>query len=476
MYIVQIGSEVAPYAKVGGLGDVVLGLSRKLHQEGHDVDVIIPKYDCLKGIEKMTLYKDGVQSLFQDAWHDNSIYHAPLNEEMSLTLLEAHHARRFFERGAIYGFPDDVDRFLYFSRACLDFLANEKKIPDIIHIHDWMCAPIAFLIRQEPFLKKFAKTRVVLSIHNMEYQGWAYPHLMQAVGYTGPLEPLKMPFSQDVNCLKGGIVFADAVTTVSPTYAKEVMTEEGGKGLQEVMKAHSAKFSGILNGIDSTYWNPENDRYLKYHFSSQHFAGKTKNKHFLQEQLGLERQDHHPLLATICRLVPQKGVHLIKEAVLRANDWGVQCVILGSTHEPKIQEEFTKLAEKFATDKNIRIILKNDERLAHEIYAAADLFLVPSIFEPCGLTQMIAMSYGAVPIVRKTGGLADTVFDGVNGFSFIPPEVRELEATVRRAVGLYKKDKNAWHQLMQAGMLADWSWKESCGDFLALYKKILLSS
>jgi starch synthase len=461
----------------------MMGLSRELQQKGHTVDIYIPKYDCLVGVKEWTLVKKDSPSFYQGKWHANHIYKTPLNGDLEVTAFESCHERRFFERGAIYGFPDDVDRFLYFSRACLDSLMAQKKVPDILHIHDWEVAAIAFLIREPEFREHFKKTKVILTIHNMEYQGWCADHNLDAIGMKGPYDKLKMPFSKDVNLLKGGIMSADAVTTVSETYAKEVMTSVGGKGLDGVLRENRAKFSGIVNGLDYTYWNPAKDRFLDDHYSVGHMAHKLTMKKRIQEELKLDRGSKRPLLATICRLVPQKGVDLIGYAVEKADDLGIQCVVLGSTSDPKIEADFRALQNKYATSQNVRILLKNEETLAHRLYAASDLFFVPSIFEPCGLTQMIALRYGAPPIVRKTGGLADTVFDveyskrpfeETNGFVFDFADKGGVDFAVKRAVSMYTNDPTAFHKLQRQGMEMDYSWNKPADLYLELYKKLLL--
>jgi len=483
MHIVQIGAEVAPYAKVGGLADVMMGLSIALQEKGHEVDIFIPKYDCIVGVKKWTLFKKDAPSFFHGQWHANHLYKAPLTDTLDITAFESTYVADFFNRGAIYGFPDDVDRFLYFSRACLDYLMAQKKVPDIIHIHDWQAAAIAFMIREPEFREHFKKTKVILTIHNMAYQGWCSDHNLDAVGMKGPYTELKLPFSKDVNLLKGGIVFADAVTTVSTTYAREVLTEVGGKGLEKTLQEQGLKFTGVVNGLDYAYWNPAHDTFLAHPYSVQHLAGKKKMKQAVQEELGLDTAVDLPLLSTICRLVPQKGVELIRYALEQAENFGMQCVVLGSAPDPKIAAEFVALQKKFQMSKNVRVVLKNEEAFAHRLYAASDLFFVPSIFEPCGLTQMIALRYGAVPVVRKTGGLADTVFDveysnrpveKTNGFVFDTADIGGVDFAVGRAVRLYKENPSLFHALQKQGMQMDNSWNKPADVYLALYNQLLL--
>lgn len=486
MYIVQVASEVAPMAKVGGLSDVLLGLSRQQKAEGHTVDVVIPKYDCLDTSE-VTLQPQNMQikSFFQGAWHDNSLWKAHLDEDFAITFLESHHPSLFFERGCIYGCLDDIDRFTYFSRAVLDWLAETDKIPDIIHIHDWMTASIALLIRQGTFKKRFEKTRVVMTIHNLAYQGKCSVVDLDKIGLTGVWYEApgraQDDFGRDLNLLKGGIVFSDFITTVSHTYAKEVLHHEGGMGLHLTLQNHHHKFIGILNGLDYTYWNPETDPYIPVRLKDP-VSFKKKNKEVVRKLLGLASDPVKPLVVVVTRLVHQKGIELIRHAICSAHEKGMQIVVLGTAPDPVVKSDFAMLAERYENDPDIRILLEQEEKLAHKLYAGADIFLVPSIFEPCGLTQLIALRYGAIPVVRKTGGLADTVFDvdfsgrpfeQTNGFSFDHADVQGLDSALERALSLCKYNKERWQMLVSQAMQCDYSWKASANLYLNAYRKIL---
>ncbi|MDB6080811.1 MAG: glgA [Chlamydiia bacterium] len=479
MYVVQIASEAAPVAKVGGLADVIMGLSAELTRKGHDVVTLIPKYNCLTGTFQIQEILPHFSSYFQGSLHDNSSWQAAINKDFTLTFLDSHHSKRFFQRGAIYGFPDDIDRFLYFSRACLDYLSQSSRTPDIIHIHDWQMGALALLLQEENFKKRFPKTRVILTIHNMEYQGRSAESHLDEIGYTGERKEIRHADTKDINLLKAGILFSDAVTTVSPTYAKEVLTEEGAKGLLDVMLKSKDKFSGILNGLDVNYWNPETDPLIPYHYSAANCESKEKNKWQLYSELGMQRRDDMPLLVSITRLVPQKGVELIRHALERSLELGLQFILLGSAPDPRIQDEFLELSHTYASHPTVRILLQNDEALAHKLFAASDLFIIPSIFEPCGLTQMIAMRYGSVPIVRKTGGLADTVFDvelsgrpfhETNGFTFDAPTKAGIDSALTRAFLLWKTNQKSWQELMTQGMKTDCSWNKPSEKYVELYK------
>lgn len=489
MYIVQVASEIAPIAKVGGLADVMMGLNRELQAKGNKVEIIIPKYDCLE-LDGLPLEcrQTGVRTYFEGNWHENSIWHTTINGDQSVTLLESRHAKMFFDRGCIYGCHDDIDRFLYFSRAVLDWLSLQQETPDIIHLHDWMAAPIAFLLRQGPFKTRFEKTRTVLTIHNIAYQGQCTTQDLEKIGlpgawYDSPSRLLE-DFGPHLNLLKGGIVFSDYTTTVSPNYAHEVLTPEGGKGLQLALKENSRKFSGILNGLDVEYWDPANDPHIYFPYSVKELSGKVANGVSLRDELGLEQTKDKPLVVAITRLVQQKGVQLIRYALTKAKEKGMQCVILGTTPDPEIHYEFVALEQQYAQDPDVRILLAQEEALAHKLYAASDIFFMPSLFEPCGLGQLIALRYGSIPVVRKTGGLADTVFDvdysnrpfeETNGFCFDHADAMGVDSALDRALHLWKKDQTRWKQLVVQAMNADYSWNRSSVLYIDIYKKIMKS-
>jgi starch synthase len=483
MYIVQIASEIAPVAKVGGLADVMMGLSRELIIQGHDVDIFIPKYDCL--VTNKLSFEEGAEqfdSFFKGQMRKNLLFKARFNGDFLLSLIEPQEMP-FFNRGQIYGFPDDVDRFLYFSRACLDFLVKQQKIPDVIHIHDWQLAALSFLIQNSEFQEHFKKTKVVFTIHNLEYQGRCRHFNLDDVGYQGSKEQFLHPEGEkegadEDNLMKAAIISSHRITTVSPTYAKEVLTPEKSHGLYETLYANREKFSGVLNGLDYTYWNPVTDQYLEANFSYADAKLKLKNKWALVDELGLCRSIEKPLVAAITRLVPQKGVHLLKHLILQVEALGYQMVLLGTAPDPRVHAEFQELESRYKDHKDVRIVLKNEEPLAHRVYAAADLFCVPSLFEPCGLTQMIALRYGAIPIVRHTGGLADTVFDveqsqrpfaQTNGFVFEEPQEEALSGVLKRALSFYRDDKEKWHALVLQGMKQDFSWKKPAESYLKIY-------
>ena len=497
MHIIHIASEMAPIAKVGGLADVILGLSREQSWKGHDVDVIIPKYDCMDSdlIRDMSIDYIDLMSYYKGEWFHNTIWLGWV-ENIKVYFIDPHHPRHFFNRGCFYGCEDDIERFLYFSRAALEFLFKRQIVPDIIHIHDWQTAVVAPLYHEMYMPLGFDKSKILFTIHNIEYQGKCSPTDLDKIGLNGAIqlssEKLGDLFNPLlINLLKGGLVYSNSITTVSPNYAKEILTEEGGKGLSRTLLKYKEKFKGILNGIDYSYWNPEVDRYLPSHFSSREmplnkkdkatFDKKAFIKNTLRDKLMLS-EEYKPLVGCVTRLVPQKGIELIKHALRYTLSRGGQFILLGSSPIHSINEEFHALKNEYASSPDVHLILYHQEELAHQIFAACDMFVVPSIFEPCGLTQMIALKYGAIPIVRKTGGLADTIFDidfsdkplkERNGYSFDFPDIVGIESALSRAIDCWFHDPDKWRKLTLSGMNIDFSWNVPANNYIETYKSII---
>jgi len=497
MHIVHIASELAPVAKVGGLADVLLGLSREQSWKGHDVDIIIPKYDCMDSNEVRDLSVDYIDlmSFYKGTWFHNSVWVGWV-ENIKVYFIEPHLPKHFFNRGCFYGCEDDIDRFLYFSRTAIEFLFKKQLHPDILHLHDWQTAAIAPLYEELYKPLGFRHPKVVFTIHNIEYQGKCHPEDIEKIGLNGAA--LKTPAAlQDnldpslINLLKGAMVYADFITTVSPNYAKEVKTPEGGRGLEKTLIQYQQKFKGVLNGIDYSYWNPEIDRYLPAHFSSREMPANKKDRNTLDKKAYIKKvlrerllfnEEHKPIIGCIARLVPQKGPDLIINALNYTLARGGQFVLLGSSPIPSINAEFHELKSFYADSPDVHLSLYHQEELAHMIFAAADIFIVPSIFEPCGLTQMIALKYGAIPVVRRTGGLADTIFDvdhsgkpfeQTNGYTFDAPNKQGIESALSRAIDCWFQNPEKWRQLLIHGMKIDFSWNHPSDEYLEIYKKII---
>ncbi len=480
MHIIHIASEMARIAKVGGLGDVILGLSRQCADEGHEVEVILPRYTCLhhEGMRDLHVLHRDLWSFGGGKWHHNTIW-AGWVEGIKVYLIEPHTAPHYFERERIYGYDDDIERFIYFSRAALEFLQRAQIKPDILHLHEWhsaLCAPLYHDLYGRLGNENGA---VVFTMHNLKHQGQCSVHDLDKVGIHGAdyLHPDKLQHNADpntINLLKGGIVYADAITTVSPTYAKEVLGPKFGMDLDETLLQHQDKFQGVLNGLDYSLWGPTVDKLLPvaYSHDDESIRNKGQCKHALRDRLALE-QRVCPVVGTIARLVPQKGVEMIKHSIFEVLDRGGQFVLLGSAATKEINDDFHALKIHFADNPNVHLELHHHEELAHLIYAGCDLFMVPSLFEPCGLTQIIALRYGTVPLVRRTGGLADTVFDDDNGFTFDTPNFASCDAALHRALDLYENDKKAWTEMMVRGMKMDFSWKRSSKEYLDVYAQVI---
>ncbi|KAK4271809.1 hypothetical protein QN277_020444 [Acacia crassicarpa] len=485
LYVVHIAAEMAPVVKVGGLGDVVGGLCKELQRSGHLVEIILPKYDCMNydRIKGLRALDAEMHSYFDGQLYNNKIWVGTV-EGLPVYFIEPVHHGRLFRRGKIYGDHDDFKRFSFFSRAALEFLHQSGKKPDIIHCHDWHTAFVAPLYWDVFVPKGLNSARICFTCHNYEYQGTAPASELSSCGLD-PHRLNKPDRLQDnkahdrVNLVKGGIVFSNIVTTVSPTYAQQLQTMEDGQGLDSTIRSQSHKFFGILNGIDTDTWNPNTDAHLKAKYNASDLQGKSKNKDELRKKLGLSStHPRMPLVGCVTRLVPHKGVSLIRHAIYRTLEMGGQFVLLGSSPIPEIQKEFENVARHFQYHDHVRLILTYDEPLSHLIYAASDMFVIPSIFEPCGLTPMIAMRYGAIPIARKTGGIKDSVFDVDddkvpyelrNGFTFLKADEQGLDNALERAFKLYQGSHQSWDQLVQKDMNMDFSWKPSAEKFEELY-------
>lgn len=489
MHIVHLASEMAPLAKVGGLADVVLGLSRELSRKGHDVDIIIPKYDCMdtNEVRDLSVETTDLMSFYDGHWYPNTIWVGWV-ENLKVYFIDPHHPKHYFNRGCFYGCEDDTERYLYFCRAALEFMQHKKMAPQVIHSHDWQTAAVSPLCRE---VFKFSSSKCVFTIHNIDYQGRCASWDLERIGiskslYADMQDPV---YPEALNLLKGAIINCEIVTTVSPTYAKEVLTPEGGKGLDKLLVKYKDKFIGILNGIDYSFWNPETDRFLPAHYSFREMPTNKTDRNTLDKKAFIKRvlrermnlvEEHRPLVGVVSRLIPQKGIELIKHAIFHCVDNGCQFILLGTSPIPHINAEFHSLKHQFADHPNISLTLHHQEELAHLIYAGSDMFLVPSLFEPCGLTQMISLRYGSVPIVRKTGGLADTIhdvdysglpFDKNNGFVFEHPDSNGINSALNRAIHCWFHDPDRWRKLMINGMQMDYSWNLPADEYLRIYAK-----
>lgn len=488
MYIVQIASECAPVIKAGGLGDVVYGLSRELENRGHTVEIILPKYDCMRYDHIWGLHM-AYQDLFVP-WYDGqihcSVYCGWVHGRLCF-FIEPHSQDNFFNRGYYYGGNDDNMRFAFFSKAALEFMQRSNKKPDVIHCHDWQTGLVPVLLYEIYQWHGMANQRVCYTIHNFKHQGIGGLDILQATGLQRPeyyfdydrLRDNFNPFA--LNFMKGGIIYSNFVTTVSPHHAWEAHYGEFGYGLGHTLHQHQHKFGGVLNGIDTEFWNPESDRYIPYHYSKDDLDGKVKNKKALRERLWLSHEDK-PIIAFIGRLDDQKGVHLVHHAVYYALHRNAQFVLLGSATEEGLNNWFWHEKTHLNSNPNVHLEIGFNEELSHLIYAGADMIVVPSNFEPCGLTQMIGLKYGTVPIVRGVGGLVNTIFDRDydqthlpeerNGYVFYQTDNRALESAMDRAIGLWNHYPDEFEKLVIQGMNYDYSWNYPGKDYLEIYEFI----
>jgi starch synthase len=487
MYIAMIASECAPVAKVGGLADVVFGLSRELEIRGHAVEIILPRYDCMRHDQIW-----GLQPSYQDLWvpWGNGAIHCTVwfgfVHGRRCFFIDPHSADNFFGRGAYYGFPDEALRFAFFSKAALEFLLKTGRRPAVIHTHDWQAGLVPVLLFEIYRYHGLEDQRTCHTIHNFRHQGIAGANVLTASGLHRP----EHYYSRDrlgddfdgsaINLTKGAIVFSNYVTTVSPQHAWEVQHTDQGHGLGHTLHVHRHKFRGILNGLDYEMWNPEIDPLIPQHYTARTIDDKYRNKQALRERLML-RQDYKPVVAYVGRLDAQKGVHLIRHALFYSIHHGAQFVLLGTSPEPGINEYFRQLKRHLNDNPDCHLEIGYDEELSHLIYAGADLIVVPSLFEPCGLTQMIGLRYATVPVVRAIGGLVDTVQDWNhsdrprhlrNGYVFHQPDYQGLESALSRAIGLWHAYPVEFRELIGNGMACDYSWNQPGAQYVSLYEHI----
>lgn len=494
MHIVHVTAEMAPIAKVGGLGDVVTGLARACLSRGHNVDIMLPFYECLPKQQLAELNLICTYDSYHDgSWMPTNAYRA-VASGIPVILIEP--TNRFFKGQRIYGGSyDELEAYLFFCRACLEYMQVTGTQPDIIHVHEWQTSALSLFYWDMYHLLSLKKPRIVLTIHNMEHYGECRKEQFGKSGLDGDVYATTDKAVDDrtighnperLSLLKGGIVYSNAVVTVSPSYLKETLNSGW---LSSILIKYRDKYDGVLNGIDTALWNPAADSFLPAKFNAQVLDGKAICKEYVQRGLGLPiksvgastlMKDRKPLVVCITRLVAQKGLHLIRHAIKYVEELGGQMVVLGKASNGQVENEFEGLATLHNQGPSIRILLMYSEELSHMLYAAADMVLVPSIYEPCGLAQMIGMRYGAVPIVRRTGGLADTVFDMddqsnheiSNGFVFEGIDERSLSSAMDRAFTLYSDKPDEWQKLVKKIMQIDNSWNNAAAKYISIYDSV----
>ncbi|MEP7218685.1 MAG: glycogen synthase GlgA, partial [Bacteroidota bacterium] len=472
--------------KTGGLADVSAALPLALTELGHDVRIVVPKYGTISErrnrIHEIKRLKDIPIDVAGEETMATVKSSQVVNSRAKVQVYLVTNDKYLEPVKGIYtnphtgkDFPNNDERFIFFQKSVLETCLRLGWRPDVIHCNDWQTGLIpAFL--KELYAKDnfFAHTRVIFTIHNMAYQGIFPATTFEKTGLPERANSAAgVEFGGNVNYLKAGIVYADAVSTVSPTYAKEIMTAAHGCGLESVVKKHKDKLWGIMNGVDTEIWNPETDKLIDTKYSSESLEGKFENKTALANKFNMDADLDIPLIGVIARMVEQKGYDLICEAIEPLMKLGVQLVILGEG-EKKYQTVLEKAARKH---KNVGLATVYDEELAHQIQAGADILLMPSQFEPCGLNQLYALAYGTVPVVHKTGGLADSIADynpkkGTgNGFVFTQYTMQGMIDALQRAIALYR-DEEKWEELLKSIMAEDHSWKALAEQYVEhLYRK-----
>ena len=475
MKILYVAAEAVPFAKTGGLADVAGSLPKALKADGVDVRVIMPKFGKIP-----EAYRNAMEHVYDGelpvAWRkkyvgldkyelDGVTYYFVDNEE-------------YFNREGFYGYDDDAERFSFFSRAVLDLLQAMDFWPDVIHTNDWHAGLVNVFLKLEHMGDaRYERIKTVYTIHNLKYQGVFPKDVMPDVlgldwkyFNNGDLE-----FYDAVNFMKGGIIYADAITTVSKTYAKEIQYPYFGEHLDGLLRSREQDLSGIVNGIDYSVYNPRTDKYIFETYDEESLDRKLDNKIALQKSLGLPERRNVPLIAIVSRLVEPKGMDLVvrmMDEILQHED--IQLVVLG-TGEKRYEDWFKGLAWRYPKKVSVNIYFSNE--LAQRIYAGADIFLMPSKYEPCGIGQLIALRYGTIPVVRQTGGLKDTVqqynkyTQEGNGFVFENYNAHEMMYALKRALSFYG-NYEIWHKIQFNAVQADYSWKRSAKEYEALYERL----
>lgn len=475
MKVLFAASEAVPFIKTGGLADVIGSLPKELIGQGLDVRVILPKYGGISA-----KYRDAMTTVVK---HD--IYIGWRKQYIGIEVLQQDGVtfyfvdnEYYFKRPGIYGYGDEAERFGFFCKGVIETLPLLDFQPDVIHCHDWQTGMIPVLLKAHyQHLPFYSEIKTISTVHNLKYQGVFSQSLFKELfglsddHFTGTA----LELHGGASFLKGGLLYADRITTVSQTYAEEIQTPYYGEHLDSLLRHRKDQLTGIVNGIDYEVFDPMSDPHLVVNYRDS-LPKKLQNKTALQERLGLAVKADVPMVALVTRLVQQKGLDLIQHVLTEILSLDIQLVVLG-TGEYGYEEMFKHAAQKYPDKVSAQICF--DEALAHQIYAASDMFLMPSQFEPCGIGQLIALRYRSAPIVRETGGLKDTVqpyneFTGEGtGFTFRDYNAHDMLHTIRRAVFFYKNDRDAWLKIQQNMKKGDFSWKKSAQQYIGLYKEMV---
>jgi len=472
--VLIVASEVSPYVKSGGLGDVIGSLPAALTEAGVDARVVLPRYRSISSDYSCSYVDSFVVTL---GWRNQSSSIFKIEGAPVPTYLVENDF--YFGRDGLYGYGDDHERFAFFSKSAIELLSCIDFQPDIIHFNDWQTA-VGCVYLRDVYARFvfFRNIKTLFTIHNLQYQGLYNRDQLSRLDFNdGYFVPDKFEFYSNISLMKGALVYADAISTVSPTYAHEIQTPAYGHSMDSTLRHFSHKLHGILNGIDTKTYNPASDPSVYVNFSADDddfIAKKRENKARLQDQLNLPRSDA-PMVAIISRLVDQKGLDLVAIVLEEMLYKGVQLVVLG-TGDGRYEHLFKHYAWHAPNQVSANIFFSDD--LARKIYAGADMFLMPSVFEPCGLGQIIAMRYGTVPIVRHTGGLVDTVWHYSesnkqgNGFVFNDYVASGFMWAMNQALDTYHHDRDGWNRVMENAMSCDFSWKKSARKYKQLYEKL----
>ena len=470
-----VAAECAPFFKTGGLGDVAGALPKALKEKGTDIKVVLPFFTKMP-----QRYKDQLQDLFS-----YDVYVGWRKQYCGVKYLQMNGIDYYFldnlyyfDRPELYGYFDDGERFAFYQQAVIELMEKIDFIPDVMHLNDYHTSFIPCLLKEKyRWIQKFSKIRTVLTIHNIEFQGQYDRGILYDLFGMGSerYDDGSIRFNDCVNFMKAGILYADRVTTVSPSYAEEIKTPEFGAGLDVMLRMERGKLSGIVNGIDYDTFDPAKDPALFANYDQRHLDKKIENKVQLQKYLELPVRPEVPVIGIVSRLTYQKGFHLLLQEMDNLLQFDVQLVLIG-TGDPNFENQFRHFGEKYPTKTSIQIAF--DVTLAQKVYAGADMFLMPSAFEPCGLSQMISMRYGTLPIVHEIGGLRDTVepYNPITnegtGFGFNIYESFYLMNAMKQAIELYQNHPDIWRGLMREAMSRDFSWDGSSEQYLELYKQM----
>lgn len=472
--ILFVSSEVVPFAKTGGLADVAGSLPLDLAELGNDVRIVMPKYKKINSpMHYVTDFPVTVDWKKQTCIVRESGIDFKIEEQNKTVPIYFIDNYEYFDRDSMYCYFDEAERFAFFCRAVIDMLPKINFQPDIIHCNDWQSGPICMLLKEQYNNYSFYDNiSTVFTIHNLQYQGNYPKDTIKLFGLNESVfTPDKVEFYGAFSFMKAGIVYSDIVNTVSETYAKEIQTSEYGERMEGLLRKRSNDLYGIVNGISYEDFNPKTDPRIYKNFSSKNIKNKVENKYSLQREVGLPVKDV-PVIGLISRLVSQKGLDIIADVINEIMSLDMQFILLGSG-DAYYENLFKKVMEKYPEKMGLN--LGFNANLAQRIYAGCDMFLMPSKFEPCGLGQLISLRYGTIPIVRSTGGLADTIKEFSletgegNGFSFKEYSSKELLSTIQRAISVYNNHPDAWKALIQTALKSDFSWSKSAERYLELY-------